>query len=75
MATENHHYHYQALDDLLVELYDPKEIGNRLDEIMNALTVYASRDEDYREVQEDHHTILKMLRDIFWWKLPKIHNH
>ena len=29
MATENqpHHYHYQSLDQLLVQLYDPKEVG------------------------------------------------
>lgn len=77
MATENEPYHfdYQALDRLLTNDYDPQELGNKLDEIMTELVSYARRNEDYRELQEDRHYVLKLLRDILWWKLPKTDNH
>jgi len=72
MATENapYHYNYQALDRLLKHDYDPKEIGNQLDEIMGDLVRYASKEENYSELLPNRHTILRELRDIFW-KLEK----
>lgn len=70
-----YHYNYQALDKLLKEDYDAKEIGNQIDDIMSELVSHASKDDDYRERQEDHHYLLKRLRDIFWWKLPRDYNH
>lgn len=47
MAAENepYHYDYQALDKFLHQDYDPKELGNQLDEIMSDL-VYLARDKD-----------------------------
>jgi hypothetical protein len=60
-------YNYQSLDRLLIEVYDPKELGNELDEIMSEL-VYLS---DGEERHTYHHLILRTLRDIFW-KLEKL---
>lgn len=72
MTPENPPYtfNYQALDKLLTEDYDPKELGNKFDEMMSELVSHGSLDENYRESQAEHHYILKVLRDIFWWKLP-----
>lgn len=77
MTPENHPYHfnYHALDKLLKEDYDPRELGNKFDEMMSELVRHGSQDEDYRENQEEHHYILKQFRDLFWWKLPKIYRH
>ena len=64
-------YHYQALDRLLSNDHDPQEVGNTLDEIMHELVTYANQVEDYREKQESHYYMLRILRDIFW-KLEKL---
>ena len=69
MPSKNHH-NYQAIDKLLQEHYDAREIGNQLDEIMSVLVSHGGQDTDYRERQEDHYHLLKRLRDIFWW-LPQ----
>ena len=71
MPEKPYRFDYQALDKLLSEDYDPKELGNKLDEIMTELVCHASRNEGYQESQEEHHYILKELRDTFWWKLSK----
>jgi len=73
MSTKNHpyRYNYQALDQMLAELYDPKEVGNKLDEIMAEQVLHAAQDEGCRDKLGEHHFFLKMFRDIFWWKLPK----
>ncbi|CAN5501067.1 hypothetical protein BH10BAC4_BH10BAC4_17150 [soil metagenome] len=65
--TEPYHYNYQALDRLLTHDYDPKELGNQLDEIMSDLVLYAGKEETYHERLAERHNIL---RDILW-KLPK----
>ncbi len=77
MATENksYHYNYQALDEFLSTSFDPKELGDQLDELMSDL-VHVSRDEDdFGNTLSNHHFTLRKLRDIFWWKLPKNYNH
>ncbi|MFZ6013420.1 MAG: hypothetical protein ACOYXT_23965 [Bacteroidota bacterium] len=64
MAAENepYRYNYQALDKLLAENYDPKELGNQLDEIMSDL-VYLARDEDdFGRSLTYHHYTLRQLR-------------
>jgi succinate dehydrogenase/fumarate reductase flavoprotein subunit len=68
MATENqpYHYNYQRLDNFLNKDTDPKEIGNELDEIMGDLVNYSGKEEGYRELLPNRHTILRELRDIFW---------
>lgn len=76
MAPENepYRYNYQALDKLLSENCDPKELGNQLDEIMSDL-VYLARDEDdFGRSLTYHHYTLRQLRDIFWWQITKINN-
>jgi hypothetical protein len=76
MAAENepYRYNYQALDKLLSENYDPKELGNQLDEIMSDL-VYLARDEDdFGRSLTYHHYTLRQLRDIFWWQTTKTNN-
>jgi len=69
MSQENHPtlYNYHLLDRLLIEVYDPKELGNELDEIMNEL-VHLSNGEERLTY---HHLVLRTLRDIFW-KLEKL---
>lgn len=66
MATENIHYNYQSLDNLLVNDYDPKELGNELDQIMSDLIDYTGREAHYSQSLVQRHHLLKMLRDIFW---------
>lgn len=86
MAAKNepYRYNYQALDKLLAENYDPKELGNQLDEILPLLKlrqasmsdlVYLARDEDdFGRSLTYHHYTLRQLRDIFWWQITKINN-
>jgi hypothetical protein len=68
MAPENqfHRYNYQGLDRLLASDYDPKEIGNQLDEIMSDLVSYAAKDDTYSQTLSERHNILRELRNIFW---------
>lgn len=73
MATENEstHYNYQSLDKLLTKDFDPQQLGDQMDEIMNDLVCYAKYDDDYSGDQlEWRYYILRTLRDLFW-KLPK----
>lgn len=72
MEKPPYRYDYHALDKFLKEDYDPREIGNKLDEIMSRLVEHASMNEDYRGDQAEDHYILKQFRDIFWWHLPKM---
>lgn len=66
----NHYYDYQALDHLLTDCTDPGQVGNQLDQIMEALTVHASRDGGYHTELEEHYFTLRTLRDIFWKLTP-----
>jgi len=74
MTAENepYHYNYQALDKFLFSDYDPKELGNRLDQLMADLVHLARHEEDFGNCLSDHHYTLRRLRDIFWWQLPSI---
>jgi hypothetical protein len=60
------HYDYQALDRLLTDDSDPVELGNQLDEIMEALAVHAAQDGGYHTQLEGHYYVLRVLRNIFW---------
>ncbi len=76
MAAKNEPYrfNYQALDKFLVQDYDPKLLGDQLDELMTDL-VHVSKDEpDFGRSLSEHHYLLRKLRDLFWWQLPKNHN-
>jgi hypothetical protein len=68
MATEHepYHYNYQRLDEFLKKDYDPKEIGNRLDQIRDRLVELVQHDEDYSQSLREDHYLLGILRDIFW---------
>ena len=68
MAAENepYHYNYERLDNLLSKDTDPKEIGNRLDQIRDKLVELAHHDEIYCRSLRDDHYVLGELRDIFW---------
>jgi hypothetical protein len=60
------HYNYQALDKHLTEDSDPVELGDQLDEIMQALASHAASDESYHIKLEDHYHVLRTMRNIFW---------
>lgn len=68
MATETapYHYNHHRLDDFLKKDYDPKEIGNRLDQIRDRLVELVQHDEDYSKSLREDHYLLGELRDIFW---------
>lgn len=66
MCSHQTHYNYQALDKLLTDDSDPVELGNQLDETMNALVSHATHDRYYQTKLEEHYYILRTLRDIFW---------
>jgi hypothetical protein len=61
-----HHYHYKRLDQFLEKDFDPKEVGNQLDEIMSDLVSYTGKDDSYCQLLPERHHILRELRDIFW---------
>lgn len=66
MCSQRTHYNYQALDKLLTDDSDPVELGNQLDETMNALVSHATHQGGYHTRLEEHYYILRTLRDIFW---------
>jgi hypothetical protein len=68
MSPENRStlYNYQPLDRLLIELYDPRELGNELDEIMSELVNHAGHEMNYNQSLVQRHYLLRMLRNIFW---------
>jgi hypothetical protein len=70
-----YHYNYQALDKFLSNDFDPKELGNQLDELMADLVHLAKHEDDFGTSLSDHHFTLRKLRDIFWWQLPKNYGH
>lgn len=59
------HFNYQALDKLLNQVYDPEEIANLFDEIMNDLVDYADKDVNYHPHLCPRYTLLRYARDIF----------
>lgn len=66
MSTEKTHYNYFPLDRILVELYDPRELGNELDDIMSDLVDFTGREAHYSHSLVQRHHLLRTLRDIFW---------
>jgi hypothetical protein len=68
MSPENRPtlYNYQPLERLLIEFYDPKELGNQLDEIMSELVEYAGHEMSYNQNLVQRHYLLRLLRNIFW---------
>lgn len=64
MCNQRTHYNYQALDKLLTESSNPLELGDQLDEIMNALVSQVAH--DHRENLEEHYHVLRTLRNILW---------
>lgn len=66
MDRSRTHYDYQVLDRLVTDDGTPEELGNHLDEIMQALAAHASQDGGYHTRLEEHYFILRTLRDIFW---------
>lgn len=76
MTTENepYRYNYRALDKFLSSNFDPKELGDQLDELMADLVNVSRNEDDFGNQLSDHHFTLRKLRDIFWWKLPKNHS-
>ena len=64
--TETTLYNYKALDTMLTDLYDPKEVGNDLDEFMNDLVNCTGREMHYSQSLVKRHYLLRMLRNIFW---------
>lgn len=61
-----YHYDYSRLDQFLKHEYDPKELGNQLDEIMSDLVHLSKEEDDFGRTLSDHHYTLRKLRDIFW---------
>lgn len=66
MIPEKTHYNYHSLDRVLVELYDPKELGNELDDIMSDLVDFTGREVHYSYSLVQRHHLLRELRNIFW---------
>lgn len=60
------YYDYRVLDRLLTDDSDPLELGDQLDEIMEALAAHATRDGGYHARLEEHYYVLRVMRDIFW---------
>ena len=59
-------YDYQSLDQLLVQGYDPVEIGHELDGIMSDLVESSVLEtHDTRSLVRRHY-LLRLLRNIFW---------
>lgn len=73
MCSYRTHYNYQILDKLLTDDSDPVELGNQLDEIMEALATHATHDGGYHIKLEEHYYILRTLREIFWNLKPFNH--
>ena len=65
-----YHYNFAALDRLLADTYDSREIGNGLDQIMSELVKHGRQDEDHHYLLRRSPFGLKRLRDIFW-NLPE----
>ncbi len=63
---EPYHYNHHRLDVFLQKDYDPKEIGNHLDQIRDRLVELVHHQEDYRQTIKEDHYLLGELRDIFW---------
>jgi len=65
------YYDYKALDRLVTDDGTPEELGDHLDDILQALAAHASQDVGYHARLEEHYFILRTLRDIFW-KLEEV---
>lgn len=64
--AQPYHYDYESLDKFLDNDYDPKALGNQMDELMSDL-VNMSRDEvGFGPALSNYHFTLRRLRDIFW---------
>jgi hypothetical protein len=63
---ESYHFNYQALDKFLSREYGPKELGNQLDELMADLVNLASEEDNFGKALNEHHYVLRELRNIFW---------
>ena len=66
MEDKAYHYNYTSLDKFLESAYDPKELGNQLDELMADLVNVSRNEDDFGSKLSDHHFTLRQLRDIFW---------
>lgn len=62
----NRHYNYEELDKFLQTDHDPKDLGDKLDELMGDLVYVSRNEEDFGKTLSEHHYILRNLRDIFW---------
>lgn len=66
MENEPYRFNYGALDKFLSTNFDPKELGNQLDELMSDLVHVSRNEDDFGNALSEHHYILRNLRDIFW---------
>lgn len=66
MEDEPTYYNYQTLNEFLRTDHTPKELGDKLDELMGDLVYVSRNEEDFGKTLSDHHYILRHLRDIFW---------